>query len=132
MTKPLWNKQDLDDPHSVEDKAQRVQSMFSAIAPSYDLNNRVHSLWRDQAWRRAAVRQAGVAAGDVVLDVACGTGDLSLAFATHGKRNGQRASRVIGIDFTLAMLTIARKKAARLLTHRPVPEESCSRRFGAA
>jgi NADH-quinone oxidoreductase subunit G len=51
--------------------------MFSAIAGSYDLNNRVHSLWRDQAWRRFAVKSASVKPGDAVLDVACGTGDLT-------------------------------------------------------
>lgn len=82
--------------------------MFAAIAGRYDLNNRVHSLWRDQAWRRYAVRMAGVQPGDVVVDVACGTGDLTEAFAARSK-----AGRVIGVDFTPEMLEVARQKLAR-------------------
>jgi len=94
----------LTNPHAMDDKAQRVKAMFSAIAPRYDLNNRIHSLCQDQAWRRLAAKAAKVQKGDVVLDVACGTGDLALAFA-----NGP-ASRVLGIDFTLNMLTEAKHK----------------------
>ena len=101
-----WTDHDLaGDPHAKADKAHRVQRMFSAIASSYDLNNRLHSLGRDQAWRRAAVKLAAVQPGDTVLDVACGTGDLTLAFADGG------AGRVLGSDFTLAMLKRARAKA---------------------
>lgn len=83
--------------------------MFAAIAPSYDLNNRLHSMWRDQAWRRAAVSAAGAREGDTVLDVACGTGDLTQAFALRS-----RASRVIGLDFTPEMLEVARQKRSKL------------------
>jgi demethylmenaquinone methyltransferase/2-methoxy-6-polyprenyl-1,4-benzoquinol methylase len=104
---PAWTDADLANPHAVRDKARRVEAMFAAIAPSYDLNNRVHSLGRDQAWRRAAVRLAGVRPGETVLDAACGTGDLSLAFAAAGAR------RVVGIDFTFNMLAVAARKDAR-------------------
>lgn len=82
--------------------------MFAAIAHAYDLNNRLHSLGQDQRWRRFAVRQAGVKPGDVVLDVACGTGDLTEAFARSP------ASRVIGLDFTHEMLVVAEKKRRAL------------------
>ena len=78
--------------------------MFAAIAGSYDLNNRLHSFGRDQAWRRAAVRLAQVRAGDEVLDCACGTGDLTFAFARTD------ASRIVGTDFTQEMLDIAEQK----------------------
>lgn len=105
---PVWTAQHLDQPHAVADKATRVEAMFAAIAPSYDLNNRLHSMGRDQAWRRAAVRMAELHEGDVVLDVACGTGDLSMAFA----KATPKPSRVVGVDFTYNMLTIARQKAA--------------------
>ena len=50
-----WDDALLRDPHAVSDKRRRVQQMFAAIAPSYDLNNRLHSLWMDQLWRRRAV-----------------------------------------------------------------------------
>ncbi len=100
-----WSDDDLrDNPHAAVDKAERVRRMFAAIAPSYDLNNRLHSLGRDQAWRRSAVRLCDVRSNDVVLDVACGTGDLSMAFEKAG------AKRVIGVDFTHEMLVVARDK----------------------
>jgi hypothetical protein len=63
---PCWNDALLRDPHHVRDKRQRVQRMFAAIAPSYDLNNRLHSLWMDQAWRRKAVKLATLKAEEIV------------------------------------------------------------------
>src|ERR1700710_2135522 len=76
-----WDDQLLRNPHAVADKRRRVRQMFAAIAPSYDLNNRLHSLWMDQAWRRKAVKLAGPKSTDIIVDVACGTGDLAFAFA---------------------------------------------------
>lgn len=81
--------------------------MFAAIATSYDLNNRLHSVWQDQAWRRFAVRAVHPKPTDAVLDVACGTGDLSEAFARAGITN------ITGLDYTPEMLDLARVKAAR-------------------
>lgn len=104
---PAWTASDLADPHARADKPLRVQKMFAAIARSYDLNNRLHSLWRDQAWRRFAVRKAHIRPGEKVLDVACGTGDLSQAFARAG-------ADVTGVDFTREMLDLALAKKARL------------------
>jgi demethylmenaquinone methyltransferase/2-methoxy-6-polyprenyl-1,4-benzoquinol methylase len=105
---PVWPDSDLSDPHAAADKAKRVQRMFAAIAHRYDLNNRLHSLWRDQAWRRAAVKMAQLKPTDTVLDVACGTGDLAIAFARASPR------RTIGMDFTREMLICARNKRDRL------------------
>lgn len=101
---PVWTPQALRDPHAEADKPERVRAMFSAIARSYDLNNRLHSLWQDQRWRRIAVKTAAVRPGEVVADVACGTGDLTEAFARTG------ASKVMGLDFTRAMLNLAEHK----------------------
>lgn len=104
-----WSDRDLAaNPHAAADKPERVRRMFAAIARSYDLNNRVHSLWQDQAWRRHAVRRAEVHPGDVALDIACGTGDLTQALARAG------AGRVVGIDFTFEMLERARHKRSVL------------------
>ncbi len=105
---PAWDDARLADPHHQPDKADRVRRMFSAIAPSYDLNNRLHSLWRDQAWRRFAVRQASIRPGDMVADIACGTGDLSEWLARSP------AAKVFGIDFTAEMLDVAKQKQFRL------------------
>lgn len=107
-----WSASDLDgDPHQADDKARRVRQMFAAIARSYDLNNRLHSFGRDQAWRRKAVHLCAVQPTDEVLDVACGTGDLAEAFCDA------RPRRVVGVDFTEPMLQIAREKAERRARH---------------
>lgn len=108
---PAWDDALLRDPHAVADKRGRVQRMFAAIAPSYDLNNRLHSLGVDQLWRRKAVKLAQVRPGDVIVDVACGTGDLTLQFETARQRVGG-PGRVFGIDFTFEMLPPARRKTA--------------------
>lgn len=104
----VWQTEALSNPHADGEKADKVRSMFAAIARSYDLNNRVHSVWRDQAWRKYAVKTARVQPGDIVADIACGTGDLSEAFARRSP-----AKEVIGIDFTAEMLDIARFKRDR-------------------
>lgn len=88
--------------------SEDVQDMFGRIAHRYDRANNVLSFGLHHRWRRVAVRMAGVGAGDDVLDLACGTGDLSLALA---KRVG--GGHVIGTDFVDAMLEVARNKAAR-------------------
>lgn len=104
-SQPAWSAADLAaNPHAQDDKPARVRRMFAAIAPKYDLNNRLHSFGRDQAWRRAAVRIAEPRLGATVLDVACGTGDLTRLFAKSA------ASRVIGADFCSEMLSIASTK----------------------
>jgi demethylmenaquinone methyltransferase/2-methoxy-6-polyprenyl-1,4-benzoquinol methylase len=113
---PAWDEELLTDPHAVADKRARVQRMFAAIAPRYDLNNRLHSFWRDQAWRRQAVKLAQLKPDDVVVDVACGTGDLTLQmYAGLFPKNsewGPAAGQVVGIDFTYEMLPRARAKSA--------------------
>ncbi len=108
----VWSEKNLDNPHRVIDKAARVEQMFDAIAPSYDLNNRLHSLWQDQVWRRNTVKLAQVQSSDTVLDVACGTGDLTMAFAKACPK------RALGLDFTVNMLNVAQKKRPE---HSPVP-----------
>ena len=101
-----WSANDLvNDPHQIGDKAERVRSMFGAIADSYDLNNRIHSFGLDQTWRRKTVCHCQVKPTDDVLDVACGTGDLAEAFASANP------ATVTGLDFTEPMLKIAREKA---------------------
>lgn len=104
----VWSEADLrENPHGRSDKSDKVRRMFGAIAHRYDLNNRVHSFGRDQAWRRCAVRMSGVTSSEEVLDVACGTGDLTRAFAHAGART------VTGLDFTPEMLDIARRKRSK-------------------
>ncbi len=103
-----WTDEELENPHETTGKDRKVRGMFAAIADKYDLNNRLHSFWQDQRWRKHAVRKASVSASDHVLDVACGTGDLTEAFAKAG------VASVTGLDFTREMLDIARVKRRRL------------------
>ena len=106
-TSPAWQKGELDaNPHEHADKQEKVRRMFASIAHAYDMNNRVHSFGRDQAWRRATVTRSDLAPTDRVLDVACGTGDLSLLYAQSG------AAKVVGLDYTAEMLDIARERKA--------------------
>jgi demethylmenaquinone methyltransferase/2-methoxy-6-polyprenyl-1,4-benzoquinol methylase len=82
--------------------------MFAGIAGRYDLLNHLLSGNVDKRWRRlvAHTLQPSLVEGARVLDVACGTGDLSLVLASAG------AGHVVGLDFCRPMLEIARRKAA--------------------
>lgn len=103
---PAWSKTDLrGDPHENAEKGERVRRMFGAIACSYDRNNRIHSMGQDQRWRRRGAGLVGSVDGAHVVDVACGTGDLSELFHDLG------AERVTGVDFTPEMLDVARARA---------------------
>jgi demethylmenaquinone methyltransferase/2-methoxy-6-polyprenyl-1,4-benzoquinol methylase len=99
-----------------------VRSMFDRIAPVYDLMNRAMTMGLDRRWRRLAA-EAVVRPGDLVLDAACGTGDLSLACVRAG-------GRVTGLDFSEPMLERALRKAPELEWVRgdvlalPFPERS--------
>jgi demethylmenaquinone methyltransferase / 2-methoxy-6-polyprenyl-1,4-benzoquinol methylase len=83
--------------------AADVRSMFDAVAPVYDVMNRVTTAGLDGAWRRLAAR-AAVRPGSRVLDACCGTGDLALAARAEG-------GSVTGLDFSEPMLARARGKA---------------------
>ncbi|HEY2846730.1 MAG TPA: bifunctional demethylmenaquinone methyltransferase/2-methoxy-6-polyprenyl-1,4-benzoquinol methylase UbiE [Pyrinomonadaceae bacterium] len=85
-----------------------VKEMFAGIAGKYDLLNHVLSLNIDRSWRRKVRRELSdtLARPDaLVLDVACGTGDLSIELQRGS------AARVIGTDFCRPMLTIATSKS---------------------
>lgn len=93
--------------------------MFGRIAGRYDLLNHLLSLNIDKGWRRMVRAEiAGVLTRDdaIVLDVACGTGDLSLELK-HDAR-----ARVIGTDFCRPMLAIAAEKAASVDGELPLVE----------
>jgi demethylmenaquinone methyltransferase/2-methoxy-6-polyprenyl-1,4-benzoquinol methylase len=93
---------------SNQDKAAQVRAMFSAIAPRYDLLNRLLSLGLDTRWRDEAVRVGLEHRPKRILDVATGTADVALAL-----KRAKPDAEVIGVDFAEPMLAIGRKKAAR-------------------
>ncbi|MCA1590298.1 MAG: bifunctional demethylmenaquinone methyltransferase/2-methoxy-6-polyprenyl-1,4-benzoquinol methylase UbiE [Acidobacteria bacterium] len=89
--------------------ARAVREMFSGIAPKYDRLNHLLSLNIDKRWRRLVREKLAdvlYRPDAVVLDVACGTGDLSFEL----KRNSP--AKVVGTDFCRPMLTIASEKSA--------------------
>ncbi|MGH9349676.1 MAG: bifunctional demethylmenaquinone methyltransferase/2-methoxy-6-polyprenyl-1,4-benzoquinol methylase UbiE [Vicinamibacterales bacterium] len=83
----------------------RIARMFDAIAPRYDLLNRVLSVGIDRRWRRRAIASLGLTGREVLLDVCTGTADVAL----EGRASGG-AARVVGVDFAGAMLAIGREK----------------------
>ena len=85
--------------------------MFDRIAPVYDVMNTIMTAGLDRRWRTATVH-ATVHPGDAVLDACCGTGDLAQAALRAG------AARVVGIDFSAAMIERAERKvpAARFVS----------------
>ena len=88
-------------------KVAAVRSMFDAIAPRYDLVNRIMTLRMDVGWRRRTVRDLRLPVGARVVDLACGTGDLCRELAAAGLRP-------IGADLSLGMLAAARTGAPLL------------------
>jgi demethylmenaquinone methyltransferase / 2-methoxy-6-polyprenyl-1,4-benzoquinol methylase len=91
--------------------ARAVREMFTSIAPRYDLANHVLSFSFDRIWwRRAAGTFAGILRRPEsrVLDLCCGTGDMAFALFRQG---GKQAGRILGADFSHAMLQRANKKS---------------------
>jgi demethylmenaquinone methyltransferase / 2-methoxy-6-polyprenyl-1,4-benzoquinol methylase len=87
-----------------EEKVRAVRSMFDAIAPRYDLVNRVMTFRMDVGWRRRTIDRLALAPGSLVVDVACGTGDLCRELDAH-------RLRAIGVDMSFGMLAAGASKA---------------------
>ena len=88
------------------EKARRVADVFNSVASRYDLMNDLMSGGLHRLWKNFTIAQSGVTTGSRVLDVAGGTGDLSLAFAKKVGPTGQ----VILTDINNAMLTHGRDR----------------------
>ena len=87
-------------------KASRVREVFASVAPSYDLMNDLMSGGMHRLWKKFAIDLAQVRAGERVLDVASGTGDLAAAFARAAGPTGQ----VWQTDINEAMLKAGRAR----------------------
>ena len=87
-----------------EAKVKAVDTMFDAIAPRYDLLNRVLTFGMDVGWRRRTVKSLQLSPGSKVLDLACGTGDLCRELAKRGYRP-------VGVDRSAGMLAAQRTDA---------------------
>jgi len=100
---PSW---DTDRLPEGEAKVTAVREMFDAIAPRYDLVNRIMTFRLDTRWRRKAVRLLGLAPGSLVLDLASGTGDLCVDLERVG-------IRPLSMDLSFGMLAADRSGAPR-------------------
>jgi demethylmenaquinone methyltransferase / 2-methoxy-6-polyprenyl-1,4-benzoquinol methylase len=87
-------------------RAERIRQMFDQVAARYDARNRLFSADRDRAWRRRAARRAGLRPDQTALDLCTGTGKLAHELLRFVGPSG----RVIGVDFSPAMLELARKR----------------------
>ncbi|HEY8910478.1 MAG TPA: bifunctional demethylmenaquinone methyltransferase/2-methoxy-6-polyprenyl-1,4-benzoquinol methylase UbiE [Desulfosporosinus sp.] len=87
-----------------KDKATYVKETFNSIAGHYDLMNSLMSLGMDKRWRRVAVQRVEAKPGMQILDVCCGTGQLSMEL---GKVVGP-SGNVTGLDFSQNMLDVAK------------------------
>lgn len=94
-------------------KSVAIREMFGAIAPKYDLLNRMLSLGVDRRWRRSAVSRLRCGSNGLILDIATGTGDMILAAAAVT----DCSVRIIGVDFCGEMVEIAANKIAASAHH---------------
>ncbi len=86
-------------------KKKKVQNIFDSISKRYDLLNHLLSFGIDFYWRNKALDLTGINSETILLDVACGTGDFSIA----AKKKG--AAKIIGADLSMNMLRHFIKKA---------------------
>ena len=93
-------------------KKENVRTMFDGIAADYDRLNHIMSLDVDKSWRRKALDR--IVAPDVreILDLACGTGDFSVAIAKRARKKGCPV-HVTGVDLSEGMLAVMRDKVAK-------------------
>ena len=101
-------------------KVTAVRGMFDAIAPRYDLVNRIMTFGLDVRWRRRTIRDLALGRGSVVLDLAAGTGDFCRELASAGHH-------VVGMDLSYGMLAAARTDAPLVqadILRLPVPGTS--------
>ncbi len=99
-------------------KVRAVRGMFDAIAPRYDLVNRVMTFGLDRGWRRRAVATLALPRGSLVLDLAAGTGDLCRDLQVAGHRP-------VGVDLSWGMLAAATTTAPLVqadVLRLPVPD----------
>jgi len=95
-------------------KQEKIVGMFDDIAQTYDLANRVLSMGIDKQWRRKGCAKAyeilDTKEIGQITDVACGTGDLILFWEEQAKKAGIKVHQYVGVDPSVGMLEVARKK----------------------
>lgn len=94
-----------------QDKPEYVRTLFDNIAGDYDRMNWIMTGGLLALWHRAFIKETKLTAGGIALDVCCGTGDLTLLMAKHTSHtDASKGGRVVGLDFSENMLTVAKKR----------------------
>ncbi len=86
-------------------RAQAVRAMFARIARRYDLMNRLMTAGQDVQWRKEVIRRAGLSAGESLLDLGAGTGDLAISAARQTP-----GLHPVAADFTLEMMQVGKRR----------------------
>jgi demethylmenaquinone methyltransferase / 2-methoxy-6-polyprenyl-1,4-benzoquinol methylase len=86
-------------------KKNKVKNIFDSIAFRYDLLNHLLSFGVDNYWRRKAMKLTGMNKDSILLDIACGTGDVAITARKYGVQN------IFGADFSYNMLKLFEKKS---------------------
>lgn len=94
----------------VTQNKQTPQEIFNKIAPNYDYMNNVISLGSHKSWRKKVAKTMPIRQGSMVLDLCCGTADWTIH---HAQMVGEKG-KVIGLDFSQNMLSLANKKVEAL------------------
>ena len=102
MTQTHFDFETIDE----QEKSARVRGVFDSVASQYDLMNDLMSVGLHRFWKKYTVQAANVRAGQKVLDIAGGTGDMALAFAQKVGANGQ----VVHTDINYNMLATGRDR----------------------
>jgi len=90
----------------MEEKKTKVKRIFDSIAVRYDLLNHLLSFGFDYYWRKKALNLTGLNSESILLDVACGTGDVAITARKMGIEN------IFGADYSHNMLTLFNKKSS--------------------
>jgi demethylmenaquinone methyltransferase/2-methoxy-6-polyprenyl-1,4-benzoquinol methylase len=101
---------------SFDEKKERVSKIFSKVAPYYDRMNDVLSIGLHRYWKKNFLDAIAVHEFDVVLDLACGSGDIIFGLVTRHK-----AKKFYAIDPNLEMLSVAKLRAAQLQLYDYLP-----------
>ena len=107
MPEPSRQSWDTEQLPQGDAKVKAVQQMFDAIAPRYDLVNRIMTFRLDVRWRRKSIKTLGLAKNSLVLDLAAGTGDMCRDLARLGLHP-------ISVDLSFGMLVADRSGAQRM------------------
>jgi len=93
---------------------EKIVAMFNEIAPTYDRANRVLSMGIDKTWRKKACDLAYTLKAtkkvDLILDIACGTGDMMDYWMKRASKQGIEVTKILGVDPSDGMVNVAREK----------------------